>query len=156
MSYRIIRINETRPEWMSDLLDCFGREFDDHKTYCDSRPGREYLGSLLSSSSFIALGAIDGDKLVGGLVAYELRKFEQQRSEIYIYDLTVSSEHRRKGIATALIEALKPIAKKLGAWIIFVQADCVDNPAVNLYSKLGEKEEVLHFDIPVIRGQPGI
>ncbi len=33
--------------------------------------------------------------------------------------------------------------------IIFVQADPPDLPAVALYSKLGVKEEVLHFDIAV-------
>jgi len=41
------------------------------------------------------------------LAAYELRKFEQERSEVYIYDLAVASAHRREGIATALIERLK-------------------------------------------------
>jgi len=42
--------------------------------------------------------------------AYELHKFEQQRSEIYIYDLAVLAAHRRQGIATAMIQALKKIA----------------------------------------------
>ena len=51
------------------------------------------------------------------------------------------------GVATALIEALKPIARHKGAWMIFVQADPRDAPAVALYDKLGEREEVLHFDI---------
>ena len=56
-------------------------------------------------------------------------------------------EHRRRGVATALIEALKPIAREKGAWVIFVQADPPDAPAVALYDKLGTREEVLHFDI---------
>jgi aminoglycoside 3-N-acetyltransferase I len=33
--------------------------------------------------------------------------------------------------------------------VIFVQADYGDDPAIALYSKLGTREEVLHFDIPV-------
>jgi aminoglycoside 3-N-acetyltransferase I len=34
---------------------------------------------------------------------------------------------------------------------MFVQADTgeEDQPAIALYSKLGRREEVLHFDIPV-------
>jgi aminoglycoside 3-N-acetyltransferase I len=31
---------------------------------------------------------------------------------------------------------------------VFVQAHYVDPPAVALYTKLGAREEVLHFDLP--------
>lgn len=51
----------------------------------------------------------EGD-VVGGLVAYELAKFEQERSEVYIYDLAVLASHRRQGVATALIAELKSLA----------------------------------------------
>ncbi len=86
---------------------------------------------------------------MGGLVAYELQKFEQERSEIYIYDLAVAIAHRRQGIATALIQALKNIAAERGAYVIFVQADRGDEPAIELYTRLGIREDVLHFDIAV-------
>jgi aminoglycoside 3-N-acetyltransferase I len=49
-----------------------------------------------------------------------------------------------------LIEALKRIAAELGAYVIFVQADPIDAPAVALYTKLGDREDVLHFDIRVV------
>lgn len=89
--------------------------------------------------------------MVVDLAAYELKKFEQQRSEIYIYDLAVAEKHQRKGIATGLIDRLKAVAKARGAYVIFVQADTgiEDEPAIALYSKLGMREEVLHFDITV-------
>jgi aminoglycoside 3-N-acetyltransferase I len=32
---------------------------------------------------------------------------------------------------------------------MYVQADIVDDPAVALYTKLGVREDVLHFDIAV-------
>ena len=86
-------------------------------------------------------------EVLGGLVAYELPKFEQARSEIYIYDLAVAEAHRRRGVATALIRRLQAIAAERGAWVIFVQADRGDDPAIALYSKLGTREDVLHFDI---------
>lgn len=93
------------------------------------------------------MAALRDDEVVGGLAAYVLDKFERQRSEIYIYDLAVADGHRRTGIATALIDALRGIARRLGAWVVFVQADRGDTPAIALYSKLGTREEVLHFDI---------
>ena len=84
-----------------------------------------------------------------GLIAYELRKFEQARSEFYLYDLAVAEGHRRRGIASALIEALKRLAAERRAHVIFVQADWEDEAPVALYSKLGRREDIHHFDIPV-------
>ena len=53
----------------------------------------------------------------------------------------------RQGIATAMILALREIAASRGAYVIYVQADLVDEAAIALYSKLGTREDVLHFDI---------
>lgn len=63
----------------------------------------------------------------------------------------MASEHRREGIATVLIENLKEIAAKRRAYVIFVQADTAieDEPAMALYTKLGRREDVVHFDIAV-------
>lgn len=134
---------------MDALLTVFGEAFDEQDIYGDKRPDADYMKSLLASDYFIALVAINNGEVVGGIAAYELKKFEQQRSEVYIYDIAVANNHRRQGIATALIEELKGIAKARGAYVIFVQADYVDEPAVALYSKLGVREDVLHFDIDV-------
>lgn len=132
---------------MERMLTTFGDAFDEVETYSSSRPSAAYLRRLLGSDTFIALAALKGDGVVGGIAAYELRKFEQERSEIYLYDLAVVEAHRRKGIATALIMELKKIAASRGADVIFVQADLGDEPAIALYTKLGAREEVLHFDI---------
>jgi aminoglycoside 3-N-acetyltransferase I len=133
------------------LLRTFGEAFNDVDTYTANPPSEGYLRQLLGGDSFIALAALKGGVVVGGIAAYELKKFEQERSEIYIYDLAVAAEHRREGIATALIEKLKEIAAKRSAYVIFVQADTgiEDEPAIALYTKLGRREDVLHFDIAV-------
>lgn len=49
----------------------------------------------------------------------------------------------------AMIEGLRKVAAARGAHVIFVQADIGDDPAIALYAKLGIRENVLHFDIPV-------
>jgi aminoglycoside 3-N-acetyltransferase I len=134
---------------MRSLLAMFGRAFGEAQTYCGNQPGAGYLRQLLASDTFIALAALRNGEVAGGLAAYELRKFEQERSEIYIYDFAVAAEHRREGIATALIQKLKQLAAARAAYVIFVQADVGDEPALALYSKLGVREDVLHFDIPV-------
>jgi aminoglycoside 3-N-acetyltransferase I len=136
---------------MRAMLATFGEAFDDVNAYTANPPSDGYLKRLLGGESFIALAALKDGVVVGGIAAYELKKFEQERSEIYIYDLAVASEHRREGIATALIEKLKAEAAERGAYVIYVQADTgiEDRPAVALYTKLGRREDVLHFDIPV-------
>ena len=151
---RIQQLAPTDHVLMDALLTTFGQAFDDLPTYSGKRPSAAYLRQLLGSDSFLALVALKDGAVVGGLAAYTLRKFEQERSEVYIYDLAVLSGHRREGIATALIHQLQNLAAARGAYVIFVQADHGDDPAIALYTKLGVREDVLHFDIAVA-GQPG-
>lgn len=149
MSITIQQITSTELPLMDALLKMFGEAFFEVETYTRHKPSAEYLRRLLDKDSFVALAAVSNGDVIGGLAAYELMKFEQERSEIYIYDLAVSEAHRREGVATALIEHLRKIAQDRGAWVIYVQADLVDEPAVALYTKLGVREDVLHFDIAV-------
>lgn len=127
----------------------FGAAFGEVAAYTEMRPDTPYLERLLAGETFIALAALAGNVVVGGLAAYELRKFERMRSEIYIYDLAVAASHRRRGIATRLIAKLQHLAAARGACVILVQADSGDAPAIALYHKLGLCEPVLHFDLPV-------
>ncbi|HXG70986.1 MAG TPA: AAC(3)-I family aminoglycoside N-acetyltransferase [Gemmatimonadaceae bacterium] len=134
---------------MQALLRTFGEAFDEVGTYEGKPPSAAYLRRLLEGDFFIAVAAIESGAVIGGIGAYELKKFEQERSEIYVYDLAVAATHRRRGVATALINELKIIAAARGAYVIFVQADAGDDPAINLYTKMGVREDVLHFDIPI-------
>lgn len=134
---------------LRELNALFATAFDDAQTYLGAPPSDDDLRALLGKPHVKVVVATDaGGAIVGGLVAYELEKFERRRSEFYIYDLAVADAWRRRGVATALIGRLQEIAADRGAWVIFIQADYGDEPAIALYQKLGEREEVLHFDIP--------
>src|SRR5215475_5000366 len=102
---------------LKELLGVFGEAFGEVDTY----------------QHFIALVAMKGGEIVGGLAAYELDKFEQDRREIYIYDLAVAQSHRRRGVATGMIDELRRIASERCVYVIFVQADPGDHPAIALY-----------------------
>jgi aminoglycoside 3-N-acetyltransferase I len=149
MSVAIRRLTPADASLLRALNTVFGRAFGEPRTYGAEPPTDEYLRALLGKEHVIALVGLVVDEVVGGLVAYELDKFERARREIYIYDLAVAEPHRRQGIATALIERLRGIAAERGAWVVYVQADHGDEPAIALYEKLGTREEVLHFDIEV-------
>ena len=137
---------------MREVLGLFGEAFNERITYTQAQPDDSYLRQLLSSEAFVAVAALSEAEVVGGLAAYVLPKFEQARSEIYIYDLAVDGSRRRQGIATAMIEELKKLAQARGAYVIFVQADHGDEAAISLYTKLGTREDVLHFDIAPRKG----
>jgi len=132
---------------MRALNAVFASAFNDPASYAADPPSDDYLRQWLGREHVVALAGFAGGEVAGGLVAYELDKFEQARREIYIYDLAVAETHRRRGLATALIRALVEHAKGRNAYVIFVQADHGDDPAIALYQKLGVREDVLHFDI---------
>jgi aminoglycoside 3-N-acetyltransferase I len=129
------------------MLDVFARGFEDQETYLGNVPSDAYLESMAARDDFFPIAAVSEARVVGALAAYLLRKFEQERSEIYIYDLAVDEGFRRRGIATGMINRLRSIARELGVWVIYVQADHGDDPAIKLYESLGIREDVLHFDI---------
>jgi len=141
------RLGSDNVDTMRELNALFATVFGDSPTYERAKPSNDYLRRTLGRDEIIVLVAVAEDQVVGGLVAYVLDKLEQERSEIYIYDLAVAEAHRRRGIATALIGELQAIAARIGAWVMYVQADYGDEPAIALYTKLGTREDVMHFDI---------
>jgi aminoglycoside 3-N-acetyltransferase I len=147
LTIAIRRLGPDDGDRMRDLNTLFASVFGDFESYATARPGEEYLRRVLGRDEVIALVAYAGDDMIGGLVAYVLDKLEQERSEIYIYDLAVVEAYRRQGVATALIADLQGIAAAFNAWVIYVQADYGDEPAIALYEKLGAREDVMHFDI---------
>jgi aminoglycoside 3-N-acetyltransferase I len=145
--FEIQRLGAQDTPRMGELNAMFGQAFGEPETYGAEPPGRDWLESVLAKAHVIALAALADGAVAGGLVAYELDKLERARREVYLYDLAVAEPFRRQGIATALIRRLQEIAAARGAWVVFVQADYQDAPAVALYEKLGVREEVLHYDL---------
>ena len=147
MTFPIQRLGPSDIALMRGINALFADVFEDPEHYASTPPADEWLRAQLANPTVIALAALDGEAVVGALTGYVLAKLEQERSEIYIYDLAVAVSHQRRGIATALIGHLQDMAREIGAWVIYVQADHGDDPAIALYTKLGTREDVMHFDI---------
>jgi aminoglycoside 3-N-acetyltransferase I len=146
-AFRVCRLGVADTAPMRGMLDMFALAFEDTQNYTAQQPDDAYLAALLGDSRFFAVAAVADGRVIGGLTGYVLPKFEQARCELYIYDLAVVQAWRRRGVATALIGEVQHLAAELGAWVVFVQADHGDDPAIALYTGLGQREEVLHFDI---------
>ena len=140
---------------MRSMLAVLGEAFGEPDTFSSNPPDDAYLSRLLASDTFVAVAALADDRVVGGLAGYVLPKFEQARSEFYIYDLAVDAAYRRRGVATALIRTLQKAVQPRGVYVVFVQADYGDDAAVALYTKLGVREDVMHFDLLPPGSGPG-
>jgi len=151
MSFTTRRLDATDLVAMKASLRLYGEMFSDHDSYQSKVPSDAYLLKLLGDETFLAVASFDAaGTIIGALAAYELRKFEQERSEVYIYDLAVDANHRRKGVATALIRTLGEAARERGVYVMFVQADIgeEDEAANALYRKLSTEMIVAnHYDI---------
>lgn len=98
--FEVRRLGEGDEAPMRAMLAVFGSAFEDLPTYTAAQPDASSLERLLASDTFIAVAALQGDAVVGGLAAYVLPKFEQARSEVYLYDLAVEAVRRRRGMAS--------------------------------------------------------
>jgi len=88
--YEFRQLSGRDAQLLKALLRVFGEAFADLPTYQDAVPSDAYLAELLGGTQFIALVALAGEEVIGGLAAYELIKFERERKEIYVYDLAVA------------------------------------------------------------------
>lgn len=150
MDLKLRRLAADDIELMRLLNALFADSFDDAESYSEQPPSDDYVQSFLAAGQHIVLVATHGEQVVGGLVAYHLIKFERTRSEVYVYDLAVARDHQRRGIGKALMTEIRKIAKDLGAYVVFVQADDGDD-AVEFYRTLGPSEDTAthNFDFEV-------
>ncbi|MEP7134596.1 MAG: GNAT family N-acetyltransferase [Chloroflexota bacterium] len=125
------------------LIDLFNTVFEEEYPSIGSEANSL---KLLNNKSFIALVALAGDEVVGGLTAYELPKYYSDSSEIFLYDLAVKPEYQRMGIGKGLIQSLKEYCAKNGIEEFFAMAHEEDEHAIEFYHATGGKaEKVVNF-----------
>lgn len=106
----------------------------------------DYLIKLLSHPDFHVLVAVDGDKLAGGLTAYELPMYKEDKTDMFLYELGVHPGFRRQGVAKQLIAKLIEICRERNIDELFVDAEADNLPAVKLYGAAGGKPiDVVEF-----------
>ncbi|MFU0507430.1 hypothetical protein [Pseudaminobacter sp. NGMCC 1.201702] len=116
MQHRPFDIRRLCPSDLSlvrQLNALFGDVFDDPDTYGAAPPEEAWLTGLLAKEHVVVLVALSGRKVLGGLVAYELDKFERARRELYIYDLAVTADHRRRASRPRLSNTFEPSPRSL-------------------------------------------
>lgn len=110
-------------------------------------PDGEHLRALLARKDFHAFVAWKSNSIIGGLTAYTLQQYYSVKPLAYIFDLAVSAQFQKNGVGKELIEQSKAYFKALDYEEMFVQADKVDQYAIDFYRKTNptEEQDVSHF-----------
>ena len=114
------------------VVDCkrvaefFKSAFDDGWT-------ESMLLSAFNSGRFNAVGAFDGDKLIGVIT------FSLSIDTADIEDIAVDIAYRKNGVGSLLVDyALKNLSDR-GITKVFLEVRAGNTPAINLYTKYGFK-----------------
>jgi aminoglycoside 3-N-acetyltransferase I len=112
-----------------------------------SIPNERHLQKLLNQDDFFVFIAMIKDRVVGGLTSYVIKQYYSEKPLAYIFDLAVDTNLQRQGIGKKLIAETNKFYKKKGFEEVFVQADKVDDYAIDFYrsTKPTEEEQVVHF-----------
>jgi len=94
---------------------------------------------LSSDSHWLLAAEIDG-QYVGYLTAVRIHKVDGRIAVLFIDELMVLAEYRRRGVANALWQEVQSIAREIGAWRIRLCVDPDNQAARELYRRVGLKE----------------
>ncbi len=124
-------------EALAVLLNALFAVFDDDQVWDDAQ-GRTFL----ANPDNLLLVARWNDHVCGYLTAYRLQRFDRRRAGVLLYDIAVLDRFRRRGVATALIAAVKQWAAEIAADEVWVLADTDDAAAKSFYAASGAPQDL--------------
>lgn len=144
MNTEILRLDASELPLFIELIRVFSEVFEMENFRI---PDSSHLQKLLTANDFIAFVALLDQQVIGGLTIYILNQYYSIKPLAYIYDLAVLPAFQRKGVGRQLIDAVRLYCHEHGFEEVFVQADRIDQHAVDFYRKTkpSNEEEVLHF-----------
>ena len=111
------------------------------KSFAAKRVSLEYMERSLSNSlNYLIVAELDGD-VAGFLLAHALQRLKQDSYKMFIYEIDVAKEQRRKGVGTALINHVREIIRKEPIMSAFVFTTYSNEGAVEFYKITGGKIE---------------
>ena len=139
MSFFIKKLNKSEVQLAKQFIHQW---FEDDEPSSSFLPSNNYIKTNLAKDDSHVYVAIENGKVVGGLTAYEIPMFYREEAEMFLYEIGVDKDHRRKGIARSLIEALKKTCILKGIKEIFVGTSMENHAARRLYESTGGNVEV--------------
>lgn len=106
----------------------------------DDPPTAEWTTRFLAAEGHHLLAAVESDEVIGFVTGIEL-VHPDKGTEMLLYELGVAAGHRRRGVGTALVEALRALAGELGCYGMWVAVDTDNEPARRTYRRTGPTTE---------------
>jgi ribosomal protein S18 acetylase RimI-like enzyme len=97
----------------------------------------ERAAELLADDRTVFLVAFDESEPIGFVLAYELLRRHGEPSRLFVYEVGVATEARRRGVATELMREVGRIARARGIRRGFVLTNEANEAAMELYRSLG-------------------
>jgi ribosomal protein S18 acetylase RimI-like enzyme len=110
----------------------------------DRPPERPWIASFLSQPSHHLLIAYRDNRAVGFITGVETTH-PDKGTEMFIYELGVDPEERRRGVAKSLLAELTAIARQRGCYGMWVLTDTDNVAAVAAYRSAGGKPDGEHL-----------
>jgi ribosomal protein S18 acetylase RimI-like enzyme len=96
------------------------------------------IDDFLRNDLDYVIACIDGNEVVGFLLAYELPRFDKS-SMMYVHEVNVLPEYRRRGIGNRLINEITRICEERGLCKMFLITNKSNVPACRLYEATGAR-----------------
>ena len=122
---------EGRAEWLKLFHKLDGGNHPDDRTHL------QMLGNILGQTGYMAL-TIEGEVVACGLGVVE-------RGYLGIFDVVTAPNHRNKGYGTELMTSLLAWGKDCDTDFSYLQVMTNNPAALNLYAKLGYKEQYQYW-----------
>ncbi len=106
----------------------------------DLPPNEAATDLFLASPSHHLLFAYVGGTVVGMVSGVEMTH-PDKGTEMFLYELGVVPDARRRGVGTALVRALAELAREQGCYGMWVLADADNDAALATYRRGGADEE---------------
>jgi ribosomal-protein-alanine N-acetyltransferase len=107
----------------------------------DEAPDPAAVRAYLADPRNIFLLAYENGTPVGFLRGTELGQLKSERKQMFLYEIEVTKEFRRRGVGAELIRWLVRYCRERGFEEIFVFTDPSNQPAVGLYTSTGAVTE---------------
>jgi ribosomal protein S18 acetylase RimI-like enzyme len=104
-----------------------------------SRIGLEDARLFLADRKHYLLVADDVGAPVGFLLGYRLNRLDRQGAKLFIYELEVARQYRRRGIGTALVVRINAIARRERMSSTFVLTNRSNSAAVQFFESTGAR-----------------
>ena len=139
----VFRADSSRLEELAMLFDQY-RQF--YEKPADLDGCREFMGARLANDESVILAAtVESGKMAGFTQLYPPFCSVEMEQLIYLYDLFVATEFRRRGVARALLEAAARYGRERGAGRLQLETAFDNTAAQALYESLGWKRDEVFY-----------